>query len=273
VADAIAALPADDAEIRAKMRQNDITSLSIGEQERHPALHALIDLETRLERLSTAIGKARRAAALQVLQNLGVEMGGQGLNYYAPGPAGREPRLTERGGLVKAMRFAEASYPAAWLQAARQHQEDRHGGVTLLRERTRAQHAPGALGLSTVKDNVGAGQFAPAAVHELGHVMEEAIPGLFEAEQAMLWERLSSGQLGERTMPNPTVVGNPRDREIAYPGFPDTYTGRIYRGQRHAEVFTTAMQGLFGGSHEYLDDDLRQWALGVLVTLGPTSGR
>ena len=64
-----------------------------------------------------AMGDARREAALEVLRQVRPDgLGGVKLNYVGSGKSGTH--LTERSELVKAMRFAEQSYPTSWLTKA-----------------------------------------------------------------------------------------------------------------------------------------------------------
>jgi hypothetical protein len=112
----------------------------------------------------------------------------------------------------------------------------------------------------------GAGKFDRVATHELGHGMEWVVPDLFDAEEAFLWSRTSSGEVGSRVREKPQgMYGG--TREVTRPDeFPEKYTGKHYEGQRFREVFTTGIESLMAGSR-YLDTDMRQWLVGTLALL------
>ncbi len=117
-----------------------------------------------------------------------------------------------------------------------------------------------------------------AATHELGHRMENNIPGVNELTYTYRSRRSTNGGALERL----------RDMADLYPGYPKgvefaykdkwavPYTGRSYLPEDHpdpasdnGEVFSTGLQDLFGRSSFRYDsgDDLQAFVLGVLVVL------
>jgi hypothetical protein len=114
-----------------------------------------------------------------------------------------------------------------------------------------------------------------AALHEIGHWLEDKVPGILEAE--IDW--LNSRHFG------PDIRLDRRGTEIARGGdFPDPYVGKRYPptvGDHDActatEVLSCALQMMFGGSRggllgwsrEVKDDrGMRSWTLGILASIG-----
>ncbi|GAB2858482.1 hypothetical protein GCM10022221_67480 [Actinocorallia aurea] len=111
--------------------------------------------------------------------------------------------------------------------------------------------------------------FEHISVHELGHAMEYAVPGLVSAESAMLWSRTSTGAIGSRVLEDPVDyegAGTVRADEFPFP-----YTGRDYGGVAY-EAFTTAWEGIVSG-RPYTDERLEAWVLGTLALLGRDGDR
>ncbi|MEU4229536.1 hypothetical protein AB0F17_35010 [Nonomuraea sp. NPDC026600] len=161
------------------------------------------------------------------------------------------------------MRDAEQHFPDDWVNTL-----NANGPLTLHSTNERP-HIDPETGAVTLNPGWGGGRYGrDQAVHELGHIFQRTIPGLAEAEHAYTWERTATGTIGERRRPDMRPVdGNPD--EVGYPdAFPHPYTGRMY-AHGGGEVFTTAVQDLFGDG-DYLDDDMRAWTLGVLSLLGTT---
>lgn len=227
---------------------------------------------------------ARRQAALDVLQQVRPDgLGGVNLTYRSA--TGKQQVMAERGEAVKAMRWAEKSYPASWLSKARDRGQRYASGTSPdgtdpnpayrlgTVQRGHYQDSKREIRLSKGTERVtGAGEYGGVAVHELGHAMEQAVPGLLALEHSYLWSRTSSGDVGSRAR---------EKKKMIYPGehgyrddFPEHYTGKDYgtpdqslEGSHVAfELLTTAAESLFAGS-PYLDDGLRQWLLGVLATI------
>lgn len=210
-------------------------------------------------------GDARRQAAREIIGQVR-DVGGHKITYLSSGKNGGRP-LTEKSKLVQAMRFAESNYPTEWLKKA-----DGHGGKSYtLKSVNRGYHE--ALGktiaLSTSEEQVtGAGGSGRVATHELGHGMEQAIPGLVAAERAFLWSRTSTGEMGSRKrLPKTRLYG----KESGYKDdFPEHYTGKDYgtpgTNREAYEVFTTGVESVFAGS-PYLDDSLHQFILGTMAVL------
>lgn len=199
------------------------------------------------------------------------ELGGRGPNF-----------VTNNKQLQALLEDAKKVYPKDWLDVAEQTYTEiqvkkvRRGsfGSNLLQSGKRR----GRLNISTDK-NVGVGADGYATtVHEMGHMMEDAVPGLKQLEWAY-WRRradIDPRRIKLPSDPEPGVVDNWRN----------TYSGKLYRGggpEQNYEVFTTGVESVFGGAKFYYengqgiyanpvaqtgtDDDFRQFILGVLLSL------
>lgn len=250
---------------------------------KHEAAHALA-LSNRM-----AAATARRKAVMEVLGEIR-PTGGVRLDYQQPDPTrrgrgratsrpnGSGAALTDRSALVQSMRQAEDVYPTEWLEALRADLPNRYGG------RTAIGLGPLQRGHADWAGNIRLSQSSPGfegdngtggvAVHELGHLMERSTPGLLAAQEAFLWSRTSTGEVGSRQRERVTRISG---REVGYKDeFASHYTGRSYAAQTSTmgvgtahesyEVFTTGIESLYAGS-EYLDDDFRAFMLGVLAVL------
>lgn len=119
------------------------------------------------------------------------------------------------------------------------------------------------------------------AVHEMGHMFEDSVPGIVELEWAFLKKRVAEA-------PGTKSLGR---GETAFPDtFRSLYTGRHY-GDRptgsNFEIFTTGVESVFSGSTSFdnnldpkwehyrnpatkdlgTDEEFRNFVLGVLFTL------
>ncbi|MFI6536627.1 hypothetical protein ACIBHY_29545 [Nonomuraea sp. NPDC050547] len=235
--------------------------------------------EARREALATTLAEVRR-------------VGGDGLAY-----TDRQGRLLtgQAGSNAAALRYVEEVLPSDWLQSAReagpvevvtgpgQHVHVRADGSTRISlpadDNTEIAPAireglPGRVPVPSAQP--GGVAKATVAAHELGHHLEATVPGLRAAGQALLWDRTSHGDVGDRTRPEP-MFGEDRGRPFEiYPGdFPDARTGRV-NGDGTQEIFANVLESL-AGHGDYADDDLRHWGLGVLALLatdatGPQGG-
>jgi hypothetical protein len=234
-----------------------------------------------------AIADAQRQAALEALEGLR-GFGGTRLDYQQADVTrqrrygsrsrnrGDGASLTERHRLVRAMRQAEAVYPTDWLNAIRDGLPNTyHGRTTIGLAAVQRGHADysGNIRLSSSDFRVSADEsgFGGVATHELGHFAQRAVPGLMAAEEAFLWSRTSSGEVGSRER-TATARGRAMHGDSSQMGYPDEfpmpYTGVDYarsRGGSEAwEVITTGMESMMNGS-PYLDQDFRRWLLGTLA--------
>jgi hypothetical protein len=108
-------------------------------------------------------------------------------------------------------------------------------------------------------------QLARVGVHEFGHGMERAVPGLLEIEHAW-WLRRAGSNPRMRKKDGAYEVSNPVDPTDNW------YTLKKYtKGSdldRAYEIFTTGVENVLGdGGAIYLDDDLIDFVLGSLLTL------
>jgi hypothetical protein len=208
--------------------------------------------------LQKLIAEARAVAAKRLLAQVR-DVGGVQITYTTKTGARKGAPIGERSELVKAMRYAESVYPTDWLNRSKAR-----GSITLGKiARGHYNGRQRVINLSESRPPVGdMPNMADVAAHELGHEMEIAIPGLYSAQQALLWARSSSGDIGSRALQRTQTL----DKLPVYGDeFPEKYTAKVYP-QLHLEVFTTAVESLMAGS-DYLDDDMRQWVLGVLALL------
>ena len=222
-----------------------------------------------------AAADALRETAMEVLNEARADgLGGHGAAYRKA--TGDKGPLTERSVQVKAMRWAEQHYPRGWLEkyAARTPGGYRLGDV----KRGHYNDSVREIRLSASSEKVtGAGKSGRVAVHEAGHAMEQAVPGVRALQNAYLWSRTSSGDdLNSRKREARQWLGGTYDKgETAYfDEFPERYSGKDYPpygytpegdGLANAyELLTTGMESLMAGS-SYLDDSFRQWLLGTLA--------
>ncbi len=258
-ADAVAAAEAAKAAAEKAERSYAAAAAKVG---RSKAPYELLEAARTTRSLrDAAVERAleiRRDAMLGVLRQVrGV--GGDGLDYR--GEQGF--KQWDRSVPGEALRAAEAMFPSDWLHAVAER------GPMAVRFGDRGSYDGGA---NTITFHPGEpAELRRISAHELGHAMEETIPGLREAQEAYLWERTSTGDVGDRTRPDLAEIEG-RAGQVGYPdAFPQPYTGRVYdSGNR--EILATGMEDLMSGGG-YLDDDHRQWLLGVLALLGTdTSG-
>lgn len=264
-------------------------------------------------------GEARRRATIELMDE--VLPGGSGRNagdddkpkltYWTrsmikTGETGRlEAKPLGKGKTRAAMEYAMESYPAQWLRRARtavpvlnvkaggsRGWNSWQGRAILLSDTDLGPHSPGTLASSLLK---GRG-ISHTAVHELGHTMEYAVPGLREAEWAFLCRRIrvGYGQPGYRRLPAmQSLYGGSREVSF-FDDFPEPYSGKTYaenpvkgndgsyrttsRWGMHPrearELFTTGVESQMAGSRYFTrpagadDVEFRQFILGVLFVLG-----
>ncbi|MGW2221535.1 hypothetical protein ACWCSD_41690, partial [Nonomuraea sp. NPDC001684] len=227
--------------------------------------------------------EAHRQAAIEALSSVR-DLGGEGLTYRASYGG----TLEERNRLVKAMRIAEAAYPADWLALARdagpvtiESGRGSYDGVRFGRDRpeiTLPWEAPQqdipvdgkwVSEETSASQMVGGNAASRGSVHELGHHMEQVVPGLVAAERAFLWDRTSTGPVGERE--RHPVQQKPNGFETIHyrdGGFGSDYVSREYTGEAF-ELFTTGVESLMAGSEYAADDaDHRAFTFGALALLG-----
>lgn len=220
-----------------------------------------------------AAADALRETAMEVLNEARADgLGGHGATYRKA--TGDKGPLTERSVHVKAMRWAEQHYPRGWLvkYAARTPNGYRLGNV----QRGHYNDSKREIRLSAGSEKVtGGGKNGGVAVHEAGHAMEQAVPGILALQDAYLWSRTSSGEGGSRKREAKTWLGGTysKDERAYFDEFPEKYSGKDYAfGAGRAsdglsdayELLTTGMESLMAGS-SYLDDSFRQWLLGTLA--------
>jgi hypothetical protein len=129
------------------------------------------------------------------------------------------------------------------------------------------------------------GEFGAVSVHEMGHTMELAVPGLSNLEWAFHYYRSDKIKRVDGTVelkaPYDLYGGSAGHQELAYTDkWSNDYTGKSYRGQADIgalsqyEIFQTGIESLFEGSvyferHGSLGEDaeFRRFILGVLSVL------
>lgn len=308
---------AEAAQVAAKRRVEQLRT----RLDRHPLGWAAVQPES-------IAGEARRRAVLELMDE--VLPGGSGRNAGAEdqpkitswrsstalymGEVGRQKaKPLGKGKTRAAMDYALQSYPVQWLRHARSRipvinvkagasrgWNDFNGAAIRLSDTDLGPQSPGTLASGALK---GRG-IVHTAVHELGHTMEQAIPGLREAEWALLSRRagVGFGQPGFRRLPGlQPLYGD--SREVAFfDRFAEPYSGKTYasgaardadglyrttdRWGMHPrdtrELFTTGVESLLAGSRYFTysaeqrqswhtgaqDDEFRRFILGVLFVLG-----
>lgn len=171
---------------------------------------------------------------------------------------------------------AKTVYPDEWLQAA----QNKFSDVTVKKGTRGFWRGDGVMQISDRSTKVGPNGLG-TTIHEMGHMMEDSVPGIKELEWSF-WRRRADRD------PRKVVFGKgefgPNDE------WRSTYTGRLYGAgpQQNYEVFTTGIEGVFSGSDSFnghnginvnhgkyrnlddglgLDEEFRQFILGVLFTL------
>lgn len=112
-------------------------------------------------------------------------------------------------------------------------------------------------------------------VHELGHRMEDSVPGLTSLEHAYVTSR-ATGPDGTLEAPKSLrdLYGGGYDaHEMTYQDqWANSYAGKTYGGNQQSnwEVFQVGLQDTFGQSSQQYDrsDGLKYFTLGALATLG-----
>jgi hypothetical protein len=227
---------------------------------------------------SLAYNTAVREEALGLLKEVR-EFGG---DYPFVSAATRKP--LGGGQLRKAMDFAAETYPSDWarLVAARNSR-----GMKIKSVKRGYNQAGGVeigLGKHTRLGVLGDEGYHAVAVHELGHSMEVAVPGLQAMEWAYNWRRGASFRDPEGNLVRDRFVHIPGHgpREVASEDeWRLTYSGKVYRDSPDEswEVFTTGAESLFAGSRWFshglngkeselgYDREFRAFILGVLGAL------
>lgn len=180
------------------------------------------------------------------------------------------------------IREAERVFPTSWLAAA-----DKRGPLSVVHS-DRAyflaqQGKADTVAMSTdTYDPKSAFSSYPAEVtaHELGHRMEQTIPGLRHLEFALV-RRRALDKHGELPRPSTlsTLTGSTayRSDEVTLEDeWPDPYTGKTYEARdptdpaaQSWELFQVALQDTFGrGDRVYAGLEGQIFALGVLALLG-----
>nr|WP_179282827.1 hypothetical protein [Rhodococcus sp. 15-1154-1] len=179
--------------------------------------------------------------------------------------------------VMRDLRASEQYFPRDWLDRAVDRGElalfqsdraffnsDGPGGGDMIAAPTRAATENGNRSYDGAYD----GYETEVMVHELGHRMEMAVPGLTELEFALVRRRaMTSGVLDDLEEFSAGEFSL-RDR------WRDPYTGRVYnsgstpQSQDAHEAFQTGTQDLFGrGSRKFGDDELEEFMLGTLALL------
>ncbi|WP_159398758.1 UvrD-helicase domain-containing protein [Streptomyces sp. MJM8645] len=197
-------------------------------------------------RAQTAYAAALRDAARHALSRVRQLGNGGGLRASGEG--------------AERLRGLEALLPADWLAAA--------GPLTVSAGAHRGSYHPQSRHLTV-------GESDATALHALAHHLQHSIPELAAAEEAYHWVRTSRGEVGARQRaPQVRLAqwfpghGHHPRATARQGGWADLFTGSEPADGRSWEVLPTALEAMFSGSTWYLDDDLRQWLLGVMSTLG-----
>jgi hypothetical protein len=190
---------------------------------------------------------------------------------------------------LKALHAAFDLYPTEWVKAAAGR-----GALTLKPEdnsrRGSFDDNWNIISLPKSVDDVKPGlvERLDSAMHEVGHLMEESVPGLKALEWAYHTERTTdhtaAGQIRRDKYGRRSRTGVNADQLLAVltgqegyqrwerargDQYVNAYSGKEYGDggpTAMRELFTTMVESLLAGS-TYGDDDALAWALGVLATL------
>lgn len=189
---------------------------------------------------------------------------------------GREVRAPGADSLT-ILREAERFYPTEWLRAA-----DTRGPLTF-GDADRGFFIPGSasrpndvitvegVNPSPYLGGAHASSTVETMIHEVGHRMEQSVPGLIQLEFALARSRATKNGVLE-----PLTPMVPGSSEMAYADkWKASYAGRSYSSPGDDrpdlvphEVFQTGTQDLFGRSQKvYGDDQMQEFMLGALALL------
>lgn len=181
--------------------------------------------------------------------------------------------LSGTAACLEQLRAAEQIFPEDWLRAA-----DARGELDLNRNQRAyflagiAGHRQDQIAASSRQSSGYKGGFESenheVMAHELGHRMEQAVPGLTYLEYALVRRRATvDGQLEQRTEMYPGEFAL-RDK------WGQAYAGKVYDvlvkdpARAPHEVFQVGIQDVFGRDlYRYGDSDLQAFVLAVMLTL------
>ena len=198
-------------------------------------------------------------------------VGGGGRSTYTKG-------ATWNKEVDDAMTFAHTLYPDDW----NDHIAAKFPTVELSEVKRGYNDRGREITLSRDSFHKGSGDFGHVAVHELGHSMELAVPGLSNLEWAFHHHRSDKIRRVDGTVelkPPKDMYGT--GTELSYDDkWATDYTGKTYRRQGEAgalsqwEIFQTGVESLFEGSQYFTrsgslgdDAEFRRFILGVLSVL------
>lgn len=230
------------------------------------------DASDALDRATSLQADAYSRAAREVLAQVR-PMGGPGVRWDGPGD------------LIDRMQTAEQNYPTEWLDRLRAEAP----------EWKVIENARGYNNFSQRTIALSDGRGSAVATHELGHSMEDVVPGLRGMEWAFHYRRVAVAADGRTALPALEDIGTYRGdtpgvhAEWAFPNrgrWADTYSGKTYRPFKPDkagadvswEVFTTGVESVFDGSRFFrrhgktdladgTDVEFRRLILGVLSAL------
>lgn len=250
------------------------------------ALHQT-SIEFKAAQVDQSHAAAAYSEALRVasIEELGKERSiGGGADTHlitAKGKYGRPDDVKKIAKPDKLIRQAMAIYPSDWI--AQSHAK---GGVSIFAGRapSRASYSPDYKTLNISKTVI-----HTTAVHELGHHMENTVPGIKRMEHAHLISR-SAGEHSKSLRSIQPEIGYGSSESAREDKFVDPYVGKDYsqRGPGPTvshEILTVGVQSVFGkpetgastrqifgrlvGMDGHIEDQgLRQFVLGTMSTVG-----
>jgi hypothetical protein len=254
--------PANSAE--AKIRREDLARFQAEKDRTELAKEKLSDEVNRLNAERDQWKQAQQQARLEVLGQIR-PMGGNP-NMRAP-----------KGPTFDAVRDASQVFPADW-HAATDIRQVVTAKMTIGRAHFDSQNSE--LLISS-KPNAGFPEYREVAAHEMGHMMEDVVPGMRQAEWAFWADRNSEGPNGNRTWTSPSQRLNQlyagtsyADHEVVRrDDFMHAYTGKYYGtpgpGSSYWEVASMGAEiiAVNHGQYDSRDADYRQFILGLWATL------
>lgn len=248
-------------DIAALVEQDVSEKIKAIEDEKQTVLARLKELEdnndysyewaTLYDKKFELLGKkshARAGALYEALQKIR-EFGGvtkKTIDDYADFNAYKYKKSAVKENELQALNY----YPTAWLELSQRH------GIALKPHWStgRAYYSPND-GEIRVSDRI------PSNIHELGHRMECCVPGILKAEREF-YEKRTAGYdlewLGE---------GYDSGEKSRKDKFTNPYMGKDYGGKAY-ELVSMGFEAVLAPEPRHkLDDEMRDWILGILAAI------
>jgi hypothetical protein len=165
-------------------------------------------------------------------------------------------------------------YPASWVDTFTEQFSTVKVGLVRRGSWKNFKDNTARLSISTRKPRIAnQNEGFATAVHEVGHGMEDVIPGLKQMEYTYWQRRAQSDNYNIQGIFSPRSTSEFGNRDE----WREPYSGKSYGlgANDNYEIFTTGVESLLGGSGSFgdstkgvtVDDDFRRFILGVLIGL------